>query len=102
MVAISTSEWDDLAFREERLREGLTLLSDAGEEVISLYGLEDETLGSQVARPATFVLDDKGTIRWRHLPTDWRRRLSPVDYLKVFDALDRGVSVPELSHGEHP
>lgn len=96
MVAISTDEWSDIRYRQEQLLRGLVFLADPEGWVIAEYGLEDETLGEDVARPATFVLDGDGVIQWRHLPSDWRRRLGAVDYLKVFDAIDRGMPVPEL------
>ena len=102
VVGISTSAWDEIDFREDRLRDGLVLLSDPEGEVIEDYGLSDVTLGEEVARPATFVVGPDGTVRWRHLPQDWRRRLSAVDYLKVFDAIDQGVPVPQLDEAIHP
>ena len=102
VVGISTSDWDQIQFREDRLREGLVLLSDPDGVVIEDYGLSDATLGEEVARPATFVVGPDGVVQWRHLPQDWRRRLSAVDYLRIFDAIDQGVPVPPLDETVHP
>ena len=101
-MGISTSAWAEIEFREDRLRDGLVLLSDSDGSVIDAYGLADATLGEEVARPATFVVDPAGVVRWRHLPQDWRRRLSAVDYMKVFDAIEQGESVPVLDEPVHP
>lgn len=101
-MGISTSAWSEIEFRSDRLRDGLVLLSDPGGRVIADYGLSDVTLGEEVARPATFVIDPAGVVRWRHLPQDWRRRLSALDYLKVFDSIDKGAPVPALDEPVHP
>lgn len=102
VVGISTSTWDEIEFREDRLREGLVLLSDPDGRVIADWGLSDVTLGEEVARPATFVIGPDGTVRWRHLPQDWRRRLSAVDYLKIFDAIEQDRPVPVLDEAVQP
>lgn len=101
-MGISTSSWEEIEFREDQLRDGLVLLSDPEGRVIADYGLSDVTLGEEVARPASFVVGPDGVVRWRHLPQDWRRRLSAVDYLKVFDAIDQGAAVPPLDEAVHP
>lgn len=101
-MGISTSSWDEIAFREDRLRDGLVLLSDPEGQVIADYGLSDATLGEEVARPATFVVGPDGVVRWRHLPQDWRRRLSALDYLRVFDAIEQELPVPPLDEPVHP
>ncbi len=101
-MGISTSSWEDIAFREDQLRDGLVLLSDPEGRVIADYGLSDVTLGEEVARPATFVVGPDGVVRWRHLPQDWRRRLSALDYLRVFDAIEQELPVPPLDEPVHP
>ena len=59
------------------------MLSDPKGEVISAYGLADRCLGDDVARPAAFVLDAEGVVRWRHLPESWRVRLGAEDYRRA-------------------
>ena len=62
----------------------MVYLSDPSQEVMDQYGLADATLGKDVARPASFLLDGEGRILWRHLPKDWRIRLDGDEYLEVF------------------
>ena len=83
-MAISTDSWDDLLFREEQRSQGMIYLSDTHLEVIDRYGLSDATLGQEVARPASFLLDGNGIVQWRHLPTDWRIRLDGDAYLEAY------------------
>ena len=85
MVAISTDRWDQIPARLEQLTLGMVYLSDPEQSIIDAYGLRDATLGKEVARPASFILDGEGRIVWRHLPDDWRVRLSSDDYLRALD-----------------
>jgi peroxiredoxin len=85
VVAISTDQWDQILFRQEQLGMGMIYLADPDMEVIETYGLTDATLGKDVARPASFILDAEGRILWRHLPTDWRLRMGGDAYMEVFD-----------------
>jgi peroxiredoxin Q/BCP len=65
-------------------------LSDPQAEVIRKYGIlhagggED---GRDIAIPAEFLIDAKGTIRWVKLTDDVRRRARPYEVLKVMDEL---------------
>jgi peroxiredoxin Q/BCP len=65
-------------------------LSDPQAEVIRKYGIlhagggED---GRDIAIPAEFLIDAKGTIRWVKLTDDVRRRARPDEVLKVMDEL---------------
>jgi peroxiredoxin len=74
-----------MRYRDELVGRGLIYLSDPDQVVIKRYGLEDESLGRDLARPATFILDEEGVIRWRHLPSDWRNRMGPTAYLAALD-----------------
>ena len=85
VVTVSTDEWDEILFRDEQRALGMFFLSDPDQEVIELYGLSDATLGKEVARPASFILDGDGQVLWRHLPKDWRIRLSADEYMEVFE-----------------
>ena len=42
--------------------------------------------GSDIARPAVFLVDDTGIIRWRNLTENWRVRTRPE---RILQALDR-------------
>ena len=61
-----------------------TFLSDPQAEVIRRYGVlhkgggED---GQDIARPAEFLVDRSGTVRWRNLTEDWRVRARPEQML---------------------
>jgi peroxiredoxin len=65
-------------------------LSDAKAEVIRRYGVlhagggED---GRDIARPAEFLVDATGTIRWVNLTDDLRVRARPQNALRAVDQL---------------
>jgi peroxiredoxin len=62
-----------------------TFLSDANAEVIRRYDLLHQS-GSpdekDIARPAEFLVDASGVVRWRNLTEDFRKRATPEDILK--------------------
>ncbi len=73
-----------------RLSRGYTfpLLSDPKAETIRQYGVlhpkggED---GKDIARPAEFLVDAAGTIRWVNLTDDIRVRARPESVLAAID-----------------
>lgn len=84
VVTISTDTWEEMVGWRELKRIGMLKLSDTPGEVIARYGLDDITLGDEVSRPAAFVVDGEGIVRWRYLPESWRFRLSGEEYLEAF------------------
>ena len=66
----------------------LDLLADPELEVIKAFGVLHEAggmEGADIARPATFLIDEQGRIIWRELTDNWRIRLRPqrlIDQLK--------------------
>ncbi len=67
-----------------------TFLSDPEAETIKAYDLLHAGAGpggQAVARPAEFLIDTTGTIRWVNLTEDWRVRPRPEDVLRVIDEL---------------
>lgn len=67
-----------------------TVLSDPRAEVIRQYDVMHEGAGmngQSVARPAEFLLDRTGTVRWRNLTEDYRVRASAEDVLREAAAL---------------
>lgn len=42
-----------------------------------------------ISRPATYVLDADGVVRWRDLTDNFRLRPRPADVLAAIDALGR-------------
>ncbi len=48
---------------------------------------------SDIARPAEFLINPAGTIRWVNLTEDWRVRARPDEVLRLFDRLRRAGSM---------
>lgn len=66
------------------------ILSDPDGAVIRRYGLTHEGAGidgQDVARPAEFLLDRGGTVRWRNLTDDYRVRARVEQMLEQARAL---------------
>ena len=62
-----------------------TFLSDPKAEVIRRYDLLHRGAGvggKDIARPAEFLVDASGVVRWRNLTEDLRVRAIPEDVLK--------------------
>lgn len=89
LIAISV----DTPAQSEHLRETegytFTILSDSKDEVIRRWDLvhahggED---GRDIARPAEFLIDPSGTVRWVNLTDDIRVRARPMQVLAAFDS----------------
>jgi len=65
-------------------------LSDPQAEVIRRYGVLHPGAGMDghdIARPAEFLVDRTGTIRWANLTEDVRVRARPENALKAVDSL---------------
>jgi peroxiredoxin len=72
-----------------------TFLSDTKAEVIRRYDLLHTGAapgGQDIARPAEFLIDSSGTVRWVNLTNDYRVRPRPEEILKMID--DRGLARP--------
>jgi peroxiredoxin len=62
------------------------LLSDQKREAITRYDLVHKGAGEHgddISRPAEFLLDSSGTVRWRMMTENYWRRMTPQ---QVFDA----------------
>jgi peroxiredoxin len=62
-----------------------TFLSDPQAEIIRRYDLLHRgggEGGKDIARPAEFLVDASGVVRWRNLTEDFRERATPQDLLK--------------------
>lgn len=69
-------------------RQGYTFpfLSDQNREVIRRYDLVHAGAGENgrdIARPAEFLIDSSGTVRWVHLTENYWVRAKPEDVLDV-------------------
>jgi peroxiredoxin len=67
-----------------------TFLSDPKLETIRLYDLlhaKEMASGKDIARPAEFLLDSSGTIRWRMITENFFRIAQPEQVLEAAKAL---------------
>jgi peroxiredoxin len=108
LVAVSPQAPDDSLSFAERMELGFTVLSDLDQAVAEAYRvrfrLTDELIdqytewglllpeqnadGSwHLPVPATYVIDNDGTIRARHVEPDYRRRMDPDVILAALDAI---------------
>ncbi len=90
VVAISV----DSPGANERLRKiagySFLFLSDEKAQVIRQWDLlhpHAGISGADIARPAEFLLDSTGTVRWVSLTDDYLIRSRPEQVLQAFDAL---------------
>ena len=66
------------------------LLSDRGAAIIRRYGIVHPKAGvngADIARPAEFLVDRNGIVRWRNLTGDFRVRARPDDIIAAARAL---------------
>ncbi len=73
-------------------KQGYTfpLLSDPAAEVIRRYDLLHPTAGikgADIARPAEFLIDPSGIVRWRNLTEDYKVRIRGQQVLEALDSL---------------
>jgi peroxiredoxin len=74
-----------------------TFLSDPKAEVIRRYDVLHEKggpHGADIARPAEFLIDPSGTVRWRNLTEDYEVRVRGQQVLDVLDSLGVRASGP--------
>ena len=67
-----------------------TFLSDTNLEAIKAYDLVHAGAGEEgrdIARPAEFLLDSNGTVRWVNLTDNYWRRLRPEQILEAERAM---------------
>jgi peroxiredoxin len=74
----------------QELKLSFPILADTEGRVLDVYDLrhdEGAPDGGAIARPATFVIDRDGIVRWRNLTESFRLRPSPDDVLAAVVAL---------------
>ena len=81
---------------DHRQKLGLTfpLLSDVDAQVIKRYDLLHAAAGSSgqdIARPAEFLVDSTGTVRWVNLTESATVRARPEQVLKAYDQSAAGT-----------
>jgi peroxiredoxin len=92
VIAISVDSPAD----SESLRrsQGYTfpILSDAQEDVIRRWDLvhpHGRQDGADISRPAEFLIDSSGKVRWVNLTEDFVVRARPEEALAAFDAMNK-------------
>jgi len=88
VVAISTDATDVTRRHCQKLGFTYTFLSDPKAEVIGLYGLVHQGAGpggADIARPAEYLIDSTGIIRWMNLTESVTVRARPEQVLKAWD-----------------
>lgn len=93
VVAVSVDPPEVNRFHCRKQGYTYTFLSDVKREVIRRYDLLHPHGGPKgdIARPAEFLIDSTGTIRWRNVSPDYRVRLRPEQIFRVLDLLARGA-----------
>ena len=91
----TTSESRDLARKIEADKRGVigfSMLSDPHSNTIDRYGLRDPAYAKEkingVPRPAVFVLDAQGRVRWAKVETDYRERPTSEEVAAALDAFE--------------
>ncbi len=95
IVAISVDPPEVTRAHCEKVGYTFTFLSDPKAEVIRRYDLLHPgggIGGADIARPAEFLLDPTGTVRWLNLTASYKVRITAEQVLKVLD--DLGVVAP--------
>lgn len=91
VVAVSTDSSAQNAELSERLNLSFTILSDESRQAIDALGLvhpEGNPLDkSDIARPAVFLIDEQGDVRWRTLTNNWRVRVRPQQLIAELEQL---------------
>jgi peroxiredoxin len=91
VAAISTDTPEVNRRHCQRFGFTYTFLSDPKAEAIRRYDLlhaQGGPKGTDIARPAEFLLDASGTIRWVNLTESVTVRARPDQALKAFDELN--------------
>lgn len=89
-VAISVDAPETSSALRQKAGYTYTFLSDPKAEVIRRYDLLYPGVGvngQDVARPAEFLLDASGVIRWLNLTDDYRVRARPDQIIEAAKAL---------------
>jgi peroxiredoxin len=90
VVGISTDAEDVTRQHCQKLGFTFPVLSDPKAEVVGRYGLVHQgggPNGTDIARPAEFLIDSTGTVRWVNLTESVMVRARPDQVLKAFDEL---------------
>jgi peroxiredoxin len=93
VVALSVDAPEINRRQRQKLHFTYTFLSDPKAEVTRRYDLLHAGAGPQgtdIARPAEFLIDSNGIIRWVNLTENIAVRARPEQVLKAFDEMEQG------------
>ncbi len=96
IVAVSVDPPEVTRAHIEKAGYTYTFLSDTKAEVIRRYDLLHPgggIRGADIARPAEFLLDPAGTVRWVNLSESYKIRVHAEEVLKALD--DLGITPAE-------
>jgi mycoredoxin-dependent peroxiredoxin len=98
IAAISVDSIEESRALAQKRGYTFPLLSDPQAATIRAYGVLHPHAGENgrdIARPAEFLVDSSGTIRWVNTTGSIRERLWPETVLRVIDTLpDAGAATP--------
>ena len=89
IVAVVGDSVEENAKVVRELKLSFPILADTEHRVIDAYDLRHDEGGRDgpIARPATFVIDHDGIVRWRNLTDNYRWRPSADDVLTAVSSL---------------
>jgi peroxiredoxin len=90
IFAVAVDPVDDNARVVEQLGLGYQILADPELAAVDAYGVRHDDAGPDhpIARPASFLIDKQGVIRWRDLTENYRYRPRPETILTEIDRLN--------------
>jgi peroxiredoxin len=94
VVAISVDPPEINRRQKQKLGYTYTFLSDPQAEVIRRYDLVHRGAGpkgADIARPAEFLIDSTGTIRWVNLTENIAVRARPEQVLEAFEQAEQAT-----------
>ncbi len=95
VVAISVDPPEVSKRQSQKMGYTFPILGDPKAEVVRKYGLLHPGGGphkEDISRPAEFLIDSTGTVRWRNLTESIGVRARPGQVLEAFDGMTRKTS----------
>ena len=86
LIAISADPLTVVSSTQQALQITYLLLADEEQQAIAAYNVVDPS-ETEVARPATYIIDEAGRVAWKYLDAKAGSRLGPeqiVTQLKKF------------------
>ena len=98
VVTVSVDPPDVTARLASKQDYTFPMLSDTRAEVVRRFDLlhAGERGGADIARPAEFLIDPSGVVRWRDLTEDYKVRVTGQRVLAALDTL--GVAAAPAQH----